>query len=633
MMEKYGWNGVPLDRVSEPILEKELAKTRDAELAVPCLLAVLAAIGVVIAIDVFVEDLGAKIFGSSLLALFALSAIFAASVGFINKAQDLNKIPSRSNSVSPASHVSGLGAAIILGIGGCLGAAAYFGQTSNGHIRIPEWLGLSVIILLCVVFAWIFLFSKIFDLSALRGGQRILERLFKPLGPLGRAFSQFDACLVFVFAPIFGATLQGAFMRYGVLFSHLIGGTMFAWIGPAPMGLFGALWAMVGIVSLSRRWSWIETERNRILQDPAISAADLRISIDDDLRDEAILGLLALVVVLPIAMRQVHLWLPAAPIFSVEPTAVNRLDAWIGFFGVELLKALPFLDWADVYDAQAVTRIESVSPLSMHLVLVARAILDLLFISAIFQSIAISVSLAKNRSDFLHKRSGVDQLDSRIEVRELNGLAYRSKGQWVFRREIFDFTHYNLRRLSFLRLRAPEGSRLRAVIDKILVLSNREVVPPAEQLVEITARKQVSPKELGFALSEVEDSKNFDLELLAMARRQLNRKGGMENERKKIVQWIVSNLPNDPARERELARILYGREADSLANIRVIVVGSLARNAKIYPRNRLVLSAALTSDRSKSVRQVIDREMKRYGISPIKNTNIDQLLGEENVVA
>lgn len=633
MMEKFGWNGVPLDRVSEPILEKELSKNRDAELAVPCLLAVMGSILSIIVINNVIEDQGALMFGSMLLGLFAMSSVCAASVGFIVKAQEQNKIPSRSNSASPASHVSGLGAAVILGIGACLAAAAYFGQASNGHIRIPEWLGLSVILLFCAIFFWIFLISKVFDFSSLRGGQRILERLFRPLVPIGKKFSQFDAYLVFVFAPIFGATLQGSYLRYGVLFSHLIGGTMFAWLGPPPIGLFGAIWAVTGIIALSRRWSWIETERNRILQDPSIPSTDLRISIDDDLRDEAVLGLLALVVVLPIAMRQIHLWLPAVPIFAVEPASVNRLDAWVGFFGVELLKALPFLDWADVYDAQAVTRIESVSALSMHLVLISRAILDLLFISAIFQSIAISVSLAKNRSDFLNKRPGVDQLDPRIEVRELSGLAYKSKGQWVFRREIVDFTHYNLRRLSFLRLRAPEGGRLRSAIDKILALSNREVVPPAEQLVDITARKKISPKELGFALSEVEDSQNFDLELFAIARRQLNRKGGMENERKKIVQWIVSKLPNDPARERELARILYGRDADSLANIRVLVVGSLARNTRIYPRNRLILSAALASDRSKSVRQVIEREMNRYGISPIRNADIGQLLGEEFVVA
>jgi hypothetical protein len=322
-------------------------------------------------------------------------------------------------------------------------------------------------------------------------------------------------------------------------------------------------------------------------------------------------------VVLPVGMRQVHLSLPSVQVFAAEGAVVDQLDAWIGFFGVELLKALPFLDWADVYDAQAATRIETSGPLSMHVVLFARALIDLLFISALFQSISISVSLAKNRSDFLNRRASVDKLDQRIETRELTSLAYKSGEVWKFRSDIDRYSHYNLRRLSRLRLSAPKGSRLRLVVDRILEISNRKVIPPSEQLVNVTAAKKVDPKLINAAIDEVRDAKDFDLEFLSIARRQLNRRGGLEAERLAVVQFIVSNIAASPEREEELAQILYGPDADSLANIRMMAMYPLARNARSNSRNSVVLTKALLFDRSRAVRARVQAEMKRLSITPV----------------
>ncbi|MFN4023413.1 MAG: hypothetical protein ACK4MQ_01155 [Hyphomonas sp.] len=598
------------------MLELEF-RSRDFEFSVPCLVSLVACFGVAFWLDRYLTDEGAKAFGWFMLVIAATIAIGATCVGFLFKAQEAGRLPSQSNQVAAPTHVSGFGTAVILGVIGFLLCAAYFGHSSNGHITIPEWVGLSVVLAFSALFAWIFLFSRLFDTSTLRLAQRMMERAFAPLVPIGRWFSWADASLVFVVAPAFGVSVAGVIKRYVVLFGHLLIAIAFAWFAPAPMGIVGTLWALLGIVSVSRRWSWIETERNRVLQDPGFDRTKLRISIDEDLRDEAILGLLLLVVVLPVAMRQIHMMAPAHTVFSADGQSVNDLFAWVAFFGAELLKALPFLDWADIYNAEANTRIVPVSPLSMHVVLFSRALIDLLLISAIFQSIAISLSLSKNRHDFVTRRQGVDSLDARIEAREIASLAYRSSGEWRYRDEVSAFTHYNIRRLSRLRLKAPKGSRLNIAIDEILRLSGREVMPPAEQLVAVTAARKIDNRELDFLLEEIREAGDFDLAFLSIARRQLNRKGGIEGGRNRLVQMIVSNVPPSQEREAELREILLGPDADSLSNIRILVVQSLARNASLNPENHQVLSRALHSERAASVKSKIRSEMERYRLKPL----------------
>ena len=137
----------------------------------------------------------------------------------------------------------------------------------------------------------------------------------------------------------------------------------------------------------------------------------------------------------------------------------------------------------------------------MHVLLLARAMIDLVFLSALVQAIAISVSLSRNRRDFLAERPGIDRLDERIEQAELTKLAYLQNGEFKFRPEIQNFLHYNTKRLSILRSRAKEGSRLLAVIVEIFRISQKRYYPPIEQLLEVTARKKVNQGELNSVLT------------------------------------------------------------------------------------------------------------------------------------
>src|SRR5690606_8708654 len=136
-------------------------------------------------------------------------------------------------------------------------------------------------------------------------------------------------------------------------------------------------------------------------------------------------------------MRQFYLATQSNVVFLTSG-AEDDPSAWLGFFGVELLKALPFIDWAEVYGAEGLTRIEANSPLALHAVFAARVLIDLVFIGALVQAISISVSLSRQKRQFLLNQ-GVHVLDPRIEKFEIAKLAKLRHGQWEYSEEISQF--------------------------------------------------------------------------------------------------------------------------------------------------------------------------------------------------
>ncbi|HBH43893.1 MAG TPA: hypothetical protein DDY28_05750 [Hyphomonas atlantica] len=123
----------------------------------------------------------------------------------------------------------------------------------------------------------------------------------------------------------------------------------------------------------------------------------------------------------------------------------------------------------------------------------------------------------------------------------------------------------------------------------------------------------------------MDELKQYDLDYLAIARRQLNWKSGVETERKRLAQMIVSKVEVSPERERELSDVLVGKDADSLANIRVLVVQSLARNVQANPQNLVPLSQALHNDRAKVVRNAVAAQMKLRKLKPVNENELIML--------
>lgn len=550
----------------------------------------------------------------SLLSLVVLNFCVAAA-SFRNVAIDRGYLPNK-NSDSGSSfrdkiqhnHITGFGAAVILLLLGFLVIAAVLGQRHYKDFSIPEEFGLLVMLLisggfLSLIFAPRFTDFSIFHsfLSMMRGGTSFLN-------PIGRFLSRVDSWLVHVFAPITGVTANGWFLRYCLLGGNLVSASLFAWFGPPVFASLAVVWAVLIAISISRRWSWIESDRDEELRGES-NRPFARIEISQDLRDEALFALLFLIFILPLGMRQVHQIFDGS-IFTVAKQELNDPLAWLGFFGVEMIKALPFVDWSDIYGAHGATAIKFENPSAMHLVFGSRVLIDLVFLSALVQAISISVSLGKHKRRFLGREVGVTKLDSRIEVTELSKLARRDRsGNWHYRPEISQYLHYDPERLSFLRIKCRKNERLRATIGRIFEINDYSYQPPGEKLVEEAMQAHPDENKIMEHLDFIEELGDYDLGYLEPARQQLNHTGGVQDARLRIADFIL-RAEISPEKERALSNM----SLDSWAPVRAKVIPVLGRNRASAEGFLEVLTHIATSDGARSLQDRARKILRKYGL-------------------
>lgn len=609
---EFGPNGVKLSELDDFQLYRE-NRFKDHEVCVPTLLGLASGLA---CLAWGVEPLPESPFKFALeIAAFGVVAILllGGCLAFRDQAIEQRYIRSTGDPDRFAPHITGIGAAIALGLMIFVGIAAFFGQRNFGDFTIPESFGLGAIGALCAGFLLFSLTPIIHDLEFVERGAAGLRWLTSPLKPAGNILSAIDVGLVHLIAPVAGATLRNWYSRYAILLGHIGAGTTFAWFASPPLGFAGILWALTCSFAIARRWSWIEEERQRRLKDPRHQPEDRRISISEDLRDEAVWGLILLVVVLPVGMRQFSMLPGAADAFLVRENVENDPFAWMGFFGVELLKALPFVDWADIYGAHGDTRISTDSALAMHAVFAARVIIDLVFLATLLQAISVSVALSRHKNRFLSGDPEVTALDDRIEKSEIARLAKRRKGVWEYRPDINKYARYDSKRLSRLRLRCKEGSRLQAALVKIFEIAKLEYAPPGEQLVDIARELRPDPRALASVLDLIRQEQHYDLAHLSLARRLLNWKRDLEPHRLAVVQLIVSQVPVSNARTETIREMAMGSHADSLSNNRILALDTLLRSGNVSTL-RADLETLALDDRSSLVRRrAIHHLRERYG--------------------
>lgn len=204
------------------------------------------------------------------------------------------------------------------------------------------------------------------------------------------ALSYVDSFLVRLIAPLSGATQKGPMVPHALVL--LVLGPLIA-IGfflPAPFGLMPVFLGMLIVLSLGRRWAWIEDDRetaSRLLQ---TESEEIHIGFDNDLKDEALLGYATLFLFVPLALFQIHGWIPSLFV-PAEGYANDPVRDWVGFFGSELAKAVPFVDWWEIYQIDIDRPFQPASdlPLGKHLTFLARAMVDLVIMAALFQALSI----------------------------------------------------------------------------------------------------------------------------------------------------------------------------------------------------------------------------------------------------
>lgn len=249
---------------------------------------------------------------------------------------------------------------------------------------------------------------------AIRGAAMALGFAFGAIfNLLAWAFSILDWLLARPIALLAGTTLQPWPLRYGAFLGWMALTLAIAWLAPTTIGPFAFFLGVALILGVVRRWSWVERDRETFFvarkQDPAAE----RVGFAEDLRDEAMIALVFLFLFVPLGLRQLELvHVGTFCIDGADPSQAGAL-AWFGFFGAELAKAVPFVDWSEVFHVANGSPIEPNTVLGAQVVFAMRATLDLLMIAAVTQAVQLASRLAEQDQAFASGK--VDVLEPFME--------------------------------------------------------------------------------------------------------------------------------------------------------------------------------------------------------------------------
>ena len=232
-----------------------------------------------------------------------------------------------------------------------------------------------------------------------------------------KILSLLDIFLAQICARLAGATVGGlrifspeqrgwaTLLRYSIFAFWVVGGGMaVGYFAPPGLALIGIALGVLAIFGVIRRWGWVEADREAFLIARKYDDRTMRVGFLEDLRDEALLGVACLFVLIPLALRQVYLMDPspetgAFVICGVDGGAPVLID-WLGFFGVELLKAAPLVDWSEVFNVTNASPIKPNTELGAQMVFSLRAILDLLLLGSVVTAVQIATRLRDQAAAF-----------------------------------------------------------------------------------------------------------------------------------------------------------------------------------------------------------------------------------------
>lgn len=217
-------------------------------------------------------------------------------------------------------------------------------------------------------------------------------------------------------ATLAGATLQPFWLRYGALLFWMVASLTAAWHAPPPYGLYAFAIGVAVVVGVVRRWDWVERDRESFFVSRKSDPDEERVGFGEDLRDEALVAIAFLLALIPLGLRQIELAYPGT--FSGGDS--GDVAVWFGFFGAELAKAVPFVDWSEVFYVSNGSSIEPQAVLGAQIVFGIRAMMDLLMIAGLTQAIQIGSRLAEQKQAFASGK--IDILEPFVERNRLRTL-------------------------------------------------------------------------------------------------------------------------------------------------------------------------------------------------------------------
>lgn len=500
------------------------------------------------------------------------------------------RLPATPNGQPRHEHITGWGFLALTGvIAVIVGLAAWASadESADRHIH-SEW-GIIVVFGLAIAFVSAAIAPLVLNSlgpdSVLRRAGSLAAPFLWIAHPFGSALSFLDSVLVFAVAGGAGASQPSLLVRYALLFASIFPCAVLGYWLPAPWGLIPIAWGFVVAISISRRWSWVEDDREIYMLNRRFGA-HLRIGFGQDLRDEALLSFMSLFFLVPLALRQAHGWSVQFddPLFDVDASATVGLLDWIGYYGTELAKAVPFVDWAEIYQVEGEAPISAERAEARHVVFATRVLVDLVFLAALLQALSISARNAKQME--LFKANVLDRLDPFVEPREFRRLVHRTEsGVWeIIPEAIEKFPRYDAIRLA--ELSAPEHQPINIAAK---ALRRRDGSDDSarfhEQLIERAFQKRKDVESIDEVLTAIRmTDASIDADDLDRVRIELNGRRPMNNAREDIMRLIL-RAADHQARFAAIRSALIGQSnnvegaadaiRDSVAPVRRIALEGL----------------------------------------------------------
>ncbi len=205
------------------------------------------------------------------------------------------------------------------------------------------------------------------------------------------ALSYVDSFLVRIVAPLSGVTQRSWMPPHAVLLALIIPLSGLGYVLSSPFGLIPIAFAVLIALALGRRWSWIEEDCDTASRLQRTETPEIHIGFENDIKDETLLAYASLFILVPLALFQIQEWI--AP-FEVKTDLMsgNAFFDWLRFFGAELAKGVPFVDWWEIYNVDVEVPYVSEGEklvVAKHLTFAARAMVDLVIMAALLQAVSI----------------------------------------------------------------------------------------------------------------------------------------------------------------------------------------------------------------------------------------------------
>lgn len=445
---------------------------------------------------------------------------------------------------------------------------------------------------------------------------RAAGKIFRAvLAPFGWVASWIDSLLVFPLAGTLGATQSKLGRRYLLLLGHIAPCALLGWYLPPPYGLVALIFALIGAIAIARRWAWIEEDRENAMLNRKFDGSHLRVGFNQDLRDETLVAFMTLLFLVPLALRQLYFMLGPDTFELASPAVANDPLAWFTFFGTELAKALPFVDWAETYHVEGNASIrlarEGVTA-GNHVIFASRILVDLVLLAAFLQAISITQRTKKLR-DMFYVDQTIDQLDPFIEPAAFRKMIrHGAEGFELIDAEAAAFPRYNEDRLERLKQRGDKDE-LGFVAARLLERYAKG--GPEDQLLEQAKRPRPSREKCDEFIDQLRDAAAVRVGPLKAAHFNLNSKADFWFVRQQIAE-LIARQADDPAALNALSEILIGpgpNVADNRQEVRYAALLGLYKPA--LNRNAIATAsiARAQSDNAARVREEAERILKEIG--------------------